>query len=171
MVKPVVFQIAGFKNSGKTTLVQAVIRELQKRGVAAVTIKHHGHGGKPDVLEDKDTSLHMKAGALASLAEGEGSILIQADRLDWPLERLIQLMSAFGPDIILIEGYKKECYPKAVIVRNLEEAEDLSRLDNIHAAITPLLPEDMHPYFGKNPVWTSSEAADKLAAYMISLSQ
>ncbi|MGD6841603.1 molybdopterin-guanine dinucleotide biosynthesis protein B [Bacillus infantis] len=171
MVEPVVFQIAGFKNSGKTTLVQAVIRELQKQGYAAVTIKHHGHGGKPDVLEDKDTSLHMRAGALASLAEGEGSILIQADKLNWPLERLIQLMTAFGPDIILIEGYKKECYPKAVIARNLEEAEKLSRLDNVHAAITPLLPEDAHPYFGKNPVWASSEAAEKLAAYIISLLQ
>ncbi|MCA1039500.1 molybdopterin-guanine dinucleotide biosynthesis protein B [Bacillus infantis] len=171
MVEPVIFQIVGFKNSGKTTLVQSVIRELQKQGYAAVTIKHHGHGGKPDVLEDKDTSLHMRAGALASLAEGEGSILIQADNLDWPLERLIQLMAAFGPDIILIEGYKKECYPKAVIARNLEEAESLSRLDNVHAAITPLLPEEAHPYFGKKPVWPSSEAAEKLAAYIISLSQ
>jgi molybdopterin-guanine dinucleotide biosynthesis adapter protein len=168
VVKPSVFQIVGFKNSGKTTLVQAVIREIQKQGMAAVTIKHHGHGGKPDVLEDKDSSLHIKAGAMASLTEGGGSILMQADRLDWPLEQLIGLMSVFGPDIILIEGYKKECYPKAVIVRDLDEASQLSSLENIHAVITPLLPGEAQPYFEQVPLLPISEAAEKLASYIIS---
>jgi molybdopterin-guanine dinucleotide biosynthesis adapter protein len=169
VVESSVFQIAGYKNSGKTTLVQGVIRELQKQSYTAVTIKHHGHGGKPDVIDDKDSSLHIGAGAMASLAEGDGSILLQADNLDWPLERLIQLMSVFVPDIILIEGYKQERYPKAVIARDLEEAQKLSCLENVHAVITPLLPEEARSYFGPIPVWPFSEGAEKLAAYIASI--
>jgi molybdopterin-guanine dinucleotide biosynthesis adapter protein len=170
VVKPFIFQIAGYKNSGKTTLVQGVIRELQRQGYTAVTIKHHGHGGRPDVLENKDSSLHIRAGAMASLAEGGGSILLQADRIDWPLERLVQLMAIFAPDIILIEGYKEECYPKAVIVRDLDEASGLSCLENIHAVITPLLPEEVSPFFNRIPVWPIRDAAKKLASYIAGVS-
>ena len=96
-----------------------------------VTIKHHGHGGKPDVIENTDSFCHVSAGAMASLVEGEGRMLLQADNLDWSLEQKIEFMKIFDPDIILIEGHKYKHYPKIVLIRNQEDASQLDQLTNI----------------------------------------
>ena len=38
-----ILQIVGFKDSGKTTLLQQSITFLKSQGYHIVTIKHHGH--------------------------------------------------------------------------------------------------------------------------------
>lgn len=131
MVNPTIFQIVGFQNSGKTTLIKKVIGELENLGLTAVTIKHHGHGGKPDFLEEKDSYQHLQAGALATLVEGNGHLLLQSKKKQWSLEEKIQLLSFFQPNIILIEGHKHESFPKAVLIRNEEDLSLLDELDNI----------------------------------------
>lgn len=127
----VIFQIAGFQNSGKTTLSLKVIDKLAKAGLKIATVKHHGHGGKPDVLETKDSGRHISAGAAVSLVEGDGRILIQAEQQEWRLSDEIAILSSFKPDVILIEGHKRERYPKAVILRDESDVELLHTLENI----------------------------------------
>jgi molybdopterin-guanine dinucleotide biosynthesis adapter protein len=131
LVKPLLLQVVGFKNSGKTTFIHELLRQLTLKGYRAVTIKHHGHGGKPDVVENTDSFCHLSAGAIASLVEGEGKILLQVEHLDWSLEQKIQFMGIFNPDIILIEGHKYEQYPKIVFIRDQEDASKLASLKNI----------------------------------------
>lgn len=131
VVSPTIFQIVGFQNSGKTTFVKKVLDELKNHDLTAVTLKHHGHGGKPQFDEEKDSYQHLKAGAIASLVEGDGHLLLQSEKMVWSIEEKLQLLSFFHPDVILVEGHKYEAYPKAVLIRNEEDLFLLEKLTNI----------------------------------------
>lgn len=133
VVNPVVFQITGFQNSGKTSFVKKLLQDLSNEHLTAVTIKHHGHGGKPSLPENKDSAQHIAAGAIASLVEGDGRLIIQGEKEEWTLEEKLHLLSPFQADIILIEGHKHEDYPKAILVRKKKEARELLSLTNIIA--------------------------------------
>lgn len=133
MGKPLIVQIVGFQNSGKTTFVKELLKELAKINFRVATIKHHGHGGKPEVVEKKDSSEHIKAGAFASLVEGEGRLLLQVEKEKWSLEEKIHMVSSMNPDIILVEGHKEESYHKIVLLRNELDFEELKSLQNVLA--------------------------------------
>ncbi|MDE3838195.1 molybdopterin-guanine dinucleotide biosynthesis protein B [Bacillus methanolicus] len=131
MVSSVVFQIAGFQNSGKTTFMAKLIKALSIEKQRVATIKHHGHGGKPDVIENKDSSKHAAAGAVATLVEGEGNILLHAENTTLTLKDQINLLSFLNPDVILIEGHKKAEFEKAVIIRDDADLPLIKELANI----------------------------------------
>ena len=59
-----VFGVTGWKNSGKTTLVEALVRELTGRGWRIATVKHAHHDFDID-KEGTDSFRHRKAGARA----------------------------------------------------------------------------------------------------------
>ncbi|WP_191090584.1 molybdopterin-guanine dinucleotide biosynthesis protein B [Niallia endozanthoxylica] len=135
MVKPFVLQITGFHNSGKTTFLQKLLLELKEKGFHTVTIKHHGHGGKPDIVEDTDSARHVSSGARASLVEGGGRMILQAEPFEWSLSEKLEFMSWFHPDFIIIEGHKHEDYPKVVFIRNQEDVPLLRQLTNIQLVL------------------------------------
>ncbi|WP_376711888.1 molybdopterin-guanine dinucleotide biosynthesis protein B, partial [Bacillus paralicheniformis] len=62
-------QIVGYQISGKTTLVEKIVHALAEREKKVATIKHHGHGGFPEVAQN-DSEKHRKAGAVVSSVEG-----------------------------------------------------------------------------------------------------
>ncbi|MBM7663063.1 molybdopterin-guanine dinucleotide biosynthesis protein B [Bacillus mesophilus] len=137
-----IFQIVGYQNSGKTTLVQKLVKNLSKRGYKVGTIKHHGHGGEPDFADKgKDSALHRSAGARVVTVEGNGTIQLTASELKWDLQQIISLYESFNLDIILVEGYKLESYPKVVLLRTQEDLEMTQKLSNIFCVISqvPLL--------------------------------
>lgn len=131
MVNSTIFQIVGYQDSGKTTFVKKLIEQLKSVCINTVTIKHHGHGGKPVFNEEKDSYQHLQAGALASIVEGDGHLLLQTEKSQWTLEEQIRLMSFFQPDVILIEGHKYETYPKAIIIRKEEDLPLIKKLTNV----------------------------------------
>ncbi|WP_312475499.1 molybdopterin-guanine dinucleotide biosynthesis protein B [Neobacillus sp.] len=135
LVKPVIFQVVGYQNSGKTTLTFKLIEVLKKNGLKTVTIKHHGHGAKPDVVDQKDSTKHLSAGAAASIVEGGGRLVLQADDREYCLEEQIELMKFFQPDVILIEGYKQKSYPKLLLLRDKNDFDLLNTVNNITAVV------------------------------------
>ena len=56
--------VASCSNTGKTVLIEGLIKELKNRGYTVATIKHDVHGFDID-KEGKDTWRHRKAGAEA----------------------------------------------------------------------------------------------------------
>lgn len=154
--KPFIFQLVGYSNSGKTTFITKLVDCLSLENKKVVTLKHHGHGGQPAVMTEKDSSQHIKAGAIASLVEGDGRIVLQSDRQAWPLLEQLELLSFFQPDFIIIEGYKNEDYPKAVLVKNSEDCELLDTLTNLVAvfywdeAFPTISKNNELPYFHMN---------------------
>lgn len=135
MVKPVVFQIVGYQNSGKTTFTTKLMAALKEQGLKTATIKHHGHGGKPDIPAQKDSSRHLAAGALAAIVEGDGHLILQTESDVLSLAKQIQLLDFFQPDVILIEGHKFEAYPKLVLLKGQADTALLTELKNIKVVV------------------------------------
>lgn len=135
LVKPVIFQVVGYQNSGKTTFILKIIHALKDQGLQTATIKHHGHGGKPDVLTDKDSSRHLTAGAHVSIVEGDGRLILQAEKSRFTLVDQLTLLEALQPDIILIEGHKHENYPKMLMLRDTEDLPLLTTISNVKVII------------------------------------
>jgi molybdopterin-guanine dinucleotide biosynthesis adapter protein len=139
-----VFQIVGYQNSGKTTLMEKVIQAAVKQGRRVASIKHHGHGGVPD--GQKDSERHQQAGAMLAGVEGDGILQLAIARDRWLLQDIIALYRPFSVDCIFVEGYKKEPYPKAVLIRD-EKDLPLLKLENIQCVISWIdLPESQMVY-------------------------
>ena len=95
-----IFMIKGVHNSGKTTLVAGIIRELTARGYSVGTIKdihaenfHMDHPGT-------DTSLHAESGAKLVIARG----LMETDVMFQYKMQISQLLPLFTQDYLILEG-------------------------------------------------------------------
>lgn len=113
-MKPDIVAIVGKSDSGKTTLLEKIIRELTRRGYCLGTVKHTHDGFDMD-REGKDSWRHRKAGAAASLVITDTRIaLVRADtRSD--TEKMRAYLS--DRDLILAEGFKNQDLPKIEIFR------------------------------------------------------
>ncbi|MCM3602387.1 molybdopterin-guanine dinucleotide biosynthesis protein B [Robertmurraya korlensis] len=161
-MKPVIVQVVGFQNSGKTTFVKKLLQELSKHKINVATIKHHGHGGKPDVVEKKDSSEHIHSGAFASLVEGEGRLLLQVEKDKWNVQEQIHILCTMNPEVILIEGHKNETYDKIVLLRNKEDFDALKSLENVMAFVSC---EPIHINTSV-PIWNKNETISLLVQYI-----
>ncbi|WP_404407353.1 molybdopterin-guanine dinucleotide biosynthesis protein B [Jeotgalibacillus malaysiensis] len=138
MVKPIL-QVVGYQNSGKTTVMNHLVKAAEASGLKAGTIKHHGHGGKPDYQDsEKDSSRHFQAGAAISAVEGDGAVVIESESGLSDLENLLTFYSTLPLHVILIEGYKRESYSKVIVIRDEEDSALLDQCENIEAVITEL---------------------------------
>lgn len=129
-------QVVGYKNSGKTALIEILVKELAKHGFQVGTLKHHGHGGKPKLPPHTDSTRHAEAGALVAGVEGEGILQLTVQlNPGWKLEEVIRLYTCFSLDLLLLEGYKNAPFPKLVCLRH---AGDVGLLDlpNVVAAFS-----------------------------------
>ncbi len=114
-----VFGIVGWKNSGKTTLLEALVREMSTRGYRVSTIKHAHHAFDIDV-PGKDSYRHRKAGAYEIIvASGQRWALMHELRgAEEPnLTDLLAHLEAC--DLVLIEGFKSDPHPKIEVLRAL----------------------------------------------------
>lgn len=136
MVAPVL-QVVGYQNSGKTTVINHLVKAAAESGLKAGTIKHHGHGGAPDYQNsEKDSSRHFQAGAAISAVEGDGAVVIESDSGLSDLENLLTFYSTLPLHVILVEGYKRESYNKIIVIRNEKEFALLDQCNHIKAVIT-----------------------------------
>ncbi|NND37412.1 MAG: molybdopterin-guanine dinucleotide biosynthesis protein B [Gammaproteobacteria bacterium] len=113
-----VFGIAGYKNSGKTTLIVELIAELTARGLRVATIKHAHHEFDID-HPGKDSYRHREAGATEVMVASRRR-WAQVRELQGTVEpTLDELLNRLGPaDIVLVEGYKYGDHPKLEIRRS-----------------------------------------------------
>ena len=103
--------IVGSPDSGKTTLVEALLKELGARGYKAGALKHTYHEVDIDT-PGKDTARFSEAGSrVTALATGSGLAVSRPGAEDVPLGEILELYFT-GMDILLAEGYKKSDAPK-----------------------------------------------------------
>lgn len=126
-----ILQIVGYQNSGKTTVMEQLITQATTEGLRVGTIKHHGHGGIPTIESSKDSARHEKAGASVTAVEGEGTLRMSIHQSNWQLADILAIYESIEMDIILIEGYKNEHYPKVVLLRQVEDQSLLQKVSNI----------------------------------------
>ena len=133
-VIPIV-SIVGKSNSGKTTLIERLIPELRERGYRIATIKHNLHGFDID-HEGKDSWRHKRAGALLTVIASPHSVaLIEDTDRDYTIAEIRQRYIR-DVDLILLEGYKGNPYPKIEVYRPELHADRLcSSEDNLIALV------------------------------------
>lgn len=105
-----VLACCGFKNSGKTTLIEGVIPVLRDRGLSIAVVKHDAHGVQLD-RPGKDSDRLFRAGADV-LLRGANESAVRWHSAGGPtLEDAIRLMGA-NHDLVLVEGHKRTDLPK-----------------------------------------------------------
>lgn len=134
---PCVVGFSGYKHVGKTTLIAALTERFAARGVRVGTIKHdvHGFSGSPEAT---DTAKFARAGAVSILiADASGHYAVERyERATPTLQELIRLLGEV--DLVLIEGFKYEPFPKWIVLGENDHSEEGYRVpdyfpDIIHA--------------------------------------
>jgi molybdopterin-guanine dinucleotide biosynthesis adapter protein len=101
-----VIAIVGLQGSGKTTLIERLIPELQKRGLSVSTIKHTHHHAIELDSPGKDSYRHRVAGASEVIvASDAGWARIAASSV--PASLPILLGQLRPVDVVLVEGFKQ----------------------------------------------------------------
>lgn len=110
----------GRSNSGKTTLIEKLIRELTEKGYHVGSVKNIHSPNFTIDSEGKDTWKHAKAGSEIVVAHSgkETAFLVKKD-LD-PKRTLELIRSINDLDIIIVEGYWDDNSPK-VALGDIEE--------------------------------------------------
>jgi len=139
--------IVGKSDSGKTTLIENLVPELIKLGLAVGTIKHDVHGFDID-HPGKDSWRHKQAGArITVISSPQKLALIRDTDHDSALEELTAYFQ--GVDLILTEGFKREAWPKVEVFRPEAHPEPLCREDDHLIALVSDAPLDLSvPRFG-----------------------
>ncbi|MCX5874582.1 MAG: molybdopterin-guanine dinucleotide biosynthesis protein B [Deltaproteobacteria bacterium] len=126
--------IVGKSDTGKTTLLEKLIRELARRGYRIGSIKHDAHSFDID-HEGKDSWRHKKAGAVITLISSPSKIAMVLDSdHDHSLNELRDKFIK-DVDLILTEGYKRENLPKIEVFRSELRREMLCSTDDNLIAI------------------------------------
>ncbi|CDZ98971.1 Molybdopterin-guanine dinucleotide biosynthesis adapter protein [Jeotgalicoccus saudimassiliensis] len=113
-------QIAGYKNTGKTTLILDFVKLLKQHGYTVAIIKHH-HLAEA-VPNDTDTGRFFEAGADYTSFNMPGHA-VMTERPEKPLTVQLQRFQTEGVDFVLVEGYKKENYSKIILTYSFTEGE------------------------------------------------
>ncbi|MEI7598646.1 MAG: molybdopterin-guanine dinucleotide biosynthesis protein B [Aestuariivirga sp.] len=114
-----VIGVAGFKNAGKTTLVEKLVSELTRRGHRISTVKHAHHSFDID-HEGRDSFRHRKAGASEVAVVSRHRWAIIHESREEPEPSLEEILGKLAPcDLVIVEGYKRDSHDK-IEVRNLE---------------------------------------------------
>lgn len=149
MKKPVLIAVVGGKSSGKTTTVEALTKELTKRGYRVAAVKHIS---EPDFTIDtveKDTWRFAQSGAktIISVATHEVATIEKTDTRGFSVKDILQRCNK--SDIVILEGFRKlvskiKDIPKIVAVKSAEEVmEAMENFVPILAFTGPYSTENM----------------------------
>jgi molybdopterin-guanine dinucleotide biosynthesis protein B len=137
MRNPPVVQVVGYKNSGKTTLITKLIRHFKSEsGWQIATIKHDHAQFELD-HPGRDTWQHRQAGADLTMIQSCDQLGMTMQLGFTPsLEQLYHLVLQLGTfDLLLVEGFKDQGYPKLVLLRSEQDLELVERLSQILAVV------------------------------------
>ena len=107
-----VYGVVGWKNAGKTGLMERLVTNITGRGLTVSTIKHAHHSFDVD-HPGKDSHRHRVAGATEVMLASRNRFALMHELRDEDEPDLTLLLGKLAPvDLILIEGYKRDLHPK-----------------------------------------------------------
>lgn len=107
-----IYGVTGWKNNGKTGLMERLVTEFCARGFTVSTIKHAHHATDVD-QPGTDSHRHRQAGASEVVLASAGRVAIMQELRGAPEPPLAELLARLLPvDLVLVEGYKRELHPK-----------------------------------------------------------
>ena len=107
-----VFGVTGWKNAGKTGLMERLVAEINGRGHSVSTLKHAHHTFDVD-HPGKDSHRHRLAGASQVLLASTERWALMNEHRGAEEPSLSELLAKLEPvDVVLIEGWKRDSHPK-----------------------------------------------------------
>jgi molybdopterin-guanine dinucleotide biosynthesis protein B len=158
--------LAGWSGSGKTTLIKKLVPSLIARGKTVSTLKHAHHGFDLD-QPGKDSFFHRAAGAtevIISSAKRWAILHELREEPEWDLGALVAKMSPV--DLVLVEGFKRDAFPKLEIHR-IANGKPLLHTEDPHivaVASDSALPASQVPVVDLNDIEAIADLLLKHAA-------
>ncbi|SNB58211.1 molybdopterin guanine dinucleotide biosynthesis accessory protein MobB [Marinobacter sp. es.042] len=148
-----VIGIVGWKNSGKTTLASALIRELSSRGLTVNSIKHAHHMVDVD-QPGTDSYKHRDAGAREVILAGGQRFAIMHELRGAAEPTLDELLARLSPcDWVVVEGFKTHTHAKIEVHRREGSRSPLFNEDpSIVAVASDYATEFSGPVFDINDI-------------------
>lgn len=155
-----IYGVVGWKNAGKTGLMERLVNEMTARGLSVSTIKHAHHSFDVDHA-GKDSYRHRAAGAREVLLVSRNRFALMHELSDEDEPTLAELLSKLAPvDLVLVEGYKRDAHPKIEAHRS-ETGNPLIADDSVRAFAADCALEVDRPVFDLN---ATGEIADFILA-------
>ena len=121
--------VVGWKDTGKTTLIEKMIKEFNLRNLTVSTIKHSHHNVSLD-RQGTDSFRHFNAGAKETILASDTkwikfskTISKHETSLDYLIKQIIPV------DIVIVEGFKVSGHRKVEVVNNISEKKPLYETD------------------------------------------
>ncbi|MEO9651031.1 MAG: molybdopterin-guanine dinucleotide biosynthesis protein B [Roseobacter sp.] len=112
------YGVVGWKNAGKTGLMERLVAEICSRGLSVSTVKHAHHVFDVD-HPGKDSYRHRTAGATEVLLASRKRVALMHELRETAEPSLEDLLARLSPvDLVLIEGYKRDKHAKIEAFRS-----------------------------------------------------
>jgi len=113
-----IISFVGHSNSGKTTLIEQVVRILSRKGYRVGVLKHT-HGAIKADRRGTDTDRFRLAGAgISSITDDK--LLVRFEKAAGHRPKNIVRALSRELDLLIVEGYKKEHFPKVLFSDELK---------------------------------------------------
>ncbi|CRL15336.1 molybdopterin-guanine dinucleotide biosynthesis protein B [Phaeobacter italicus] len=107
-----IYGVTGWKNCGKTGLMERLVAEFCERGLSVSTLKHAHHSTDVD-HPGTDSFRHRTAGASEVILASPNRVAIMQELRGAPEPSFESLLARLRPvDLVLVEGFKREAHPK-----------------------------------------------------------
>lgn len=138
-----IFTIIGYTNSGKTSTLIEIIKELGNRGYNVNSAKHVHLANFSIDTEGKDSWKHREAGASIIAVRGDSETAIIYKKL----LNVMELLPHFSGDFLALEGFSDEkLVPKILCSINLADLEE--RFDETVFAISGIISAEIKEFKG-----------------------
>jgi len=138
-----IFGIVGYKNAGKTGLMERLVTDITGRGLSVSTLKHAHHSFDVD-HPGKDSYRHRNAGAQQVLLSSGQRWALMSELRGADEPTLEQLLTKLDPvDLILVEGYKRDAHAKVEAYRAATGNPLIAREDPTIKAVASDSPLDV----------------------------
>tara|TARA_Y100000588_G_scaffold376521_1_gene454414 strand:- start:919 stop:1443 length:525 start_codon:yes stop_codon:yes gene_type:complete len=132
--------IAGWSNSGKTTLISNLVPLLVRQGISVSTIKHAHHHFDID-QPGKDSYEHRRAGAQEVLVSSRNRWALVHENITTKELSLSGLLKKLAPvDLVFIEGFKFGRHSKIEVFREKINKPLLTKDDPMICAVVSDVP-------------------------------
>ena len=114
-----VLGFAAWSGTGKTTLLKALLPRLRQRGLRLGCIKHAHHDFDVDIPgKDSYELRHAGAEQMLIASDKRWALMVEEEREQHPtLAELLVRLDTSQLDLVLVEGFKAEAFPKVELHR------------------------------------------------------
>ena len=142
------YGITGWKNAGKTGLMERLVADFTRRGLRVSTVKHAHHGADVD-QPGRDSDRHRTAGAGQVILASPARWALMTELRGAEEPSLEALVAHLVPcDLILVEGFKSSAHPKLEAHRAATGMEPLAAGNaTIRAVASDAAPQVAVPLF------------------------